>query len=668
MLATLPLELLINVVSFLNFEDFVNLKSTEIALRRILQNESISREIVKEHIFHSKEGQLADNQSIPYAAAIQRTFDRREALALARPYSALILGGGTSVVYREGVLCYVDGDVIRILDVHGAAKWEQVIDLNRIGTHVWKGGKPFGRAELLHYQDGILSFLYRSPLSNGQYDTEEAWLMAINIGKNIPTAKRVRLAMIVQNSKFFVRNDSRFLYVGTHDGMGSHRHHEWVLQGYNLSNGHPCSSLQLSDFFGTELRQTVIFEVYDGYLYAISNQSSFEVEEVDWTSYYHCCRFPLNDPTCQRLQRQKIFRRQHREGPINDSWTDVGLHKDEGTGELFISECRREWKDGVSTQQRTYYRSDPLAFTDEPFDADTGPITYPPNDPLVKMLDDKSKPLYSDPVPRIARNYQPEPINATKNLPLAEAFLLAKTKYRTFIPASSAHLDLVVDGYPPRHPTPTPPHARHWQQQLRLRIGSRILSRPINPATELLYEAWPKEDPIPNSEEHFRDRGIRLWPPAATHPDLLDLLNPAVVPDSTSRMIGDVVAVADERTLIYMPAPLFRHEGENRRIVLVNFDRGIQFCGMDGHKLPVMHIKLPENEEGLDVTLREDRAGQDKGKGKERETSVMDVDSVSADVDGSETKASEERETRDWWGEDSATHLAVGRGYRFSYS
>lgn len=45
--ASLPLELLINVVSFLNLEDFVNLKSSEKPLWRNLQNESISRDIVK---------------------------------------------------------------------------------------------------------------------------------------------------------------------------------------------------------------------------------------------------------------------------------------------------------------------------------------------------------------------------------------------------------------------------------------------------------------------------------------------------------------------------------------------------------------------------------------------------------------------------------------------
>lgn len=50
-IATLPLELLINVVSFLNFQDFVNLKNTGKGLWRILQDESISRGIVKVFLF-----------------------------------------------------------------------------------------------------------------------------------------------------------------------------------------------------------------------------------------------------------------------------------------------------------------------------------------------------------------------------------------------------------------------------------------------------------------------------------------------------------------------------------------------------------------------------------------------------------------------------------------
>lgn len=45
--AGLPLELLINVVSHLNLEDFINLKLASGELFQLLNNESLSREMVK---------------------------------------------------------------------------------------------------------------------------------------------------------------------------------------------------------------------------------------------------------------------------------------------------------------------------------------------------------------------------------------------------------------------------------------------------------------------------------------------------------------------------------------------------------------------------------------------------------------------------------------------
>ena len=544
-----------------------------------------------------------------------------------------------------------------MLDVHLAAGVEQVIDLERIGNHVWKVEKPCSRAELLHYQDGMLSFLYRAPISNPQYDTEEIWLLAVNVREDVPTSKRVRLAILVQNSKFLVRNDSHHLYVGSHDGMGSHGHHEWVFQGYDLSNGQPIQSLQLPDFFGTDIRQTVVFEIYDGYLYAVSNQSSFEVEEIDWTSFYHCHRFPLHAPTPSFLQRTQIFRRQHRDGPINDSWTDLGLIKDERTGTLFITECRREWKHGMSTQQRTYYREPlPIEFCCEslpielPDDAqERKTIKYPANDPLVKVLDEKSKASYSESVPRISRNFHPEPVTTT------QTFLLAKTKYRNFIPASSAFLDLVIDDYPPRQPTQAFLPSRRWQQQLRLRIGSRIQASPIDPVTGRLYKLTLEETLLEDSEERFIDRGIVLWPPVTAPTDLLDLLNPACVPDSTSRMIGDVAAMADERSLVYMPAPLFRQDGENRHIVLVNFDPAIRF-----RDLPSIKFE-GTRDENRDVFMRDNRVGSGKERGFE---------ALAREEDGGMRYGMEEegRESNQhgWWRVENAMHLNM-KGFQFEY-
>lgn len=586
--------------------------------------------------------------------AVERTFQRREAYALAGPYSALILGSGTSFVYRDGVVCYVDGGFIRILDVHQAALVEHVVNLGQFSNHWWKGAKPFLSVDLLHCQDGVLSFLYRS----GQNFTEETWLIAIDIRESHPIDKRIRLVTLMPNSKFFVRNDSHFLYVGSYNGMGSFGSREWVMQGYDLSNGQLQPVLNLPNLYGSDLRQTLAFEIYDGYLYALSNQSSFEVEEIDWTSYFHCYRFPLHTPTGDHLERRQLFRRQHREGPINDSWTHLDLHRDERTGNLFITECRREWKNGHSAQQRTYY-SAPLLFSDqtEGIDSQDAGVSYPAGDPLVKVLDERSRPNWSESVPHLPRNCHPEPIDAP------HTFLLAKTKYRTFIPSSLAYLDLVIDDFPSRRGgiQVVTTNTRHWQQQIRIRLGSRIQCSPIDKDTNLLYKPTVgDEGPISDSEERFADRGIALWPPTNAPVELLDLLNPAHDPNvMTSRTIGDVFAVADERSLVYMPAPTFRSRVENKSIILVSFDSGIRFQGL---------TRLERDEFGKRTWVKKEKAEVMKddvietGHGMEWANSVKKQPPSGfreEDQEGSQIA----REQSDWWSVEDAKYLEIGKGF-----
>lgn len=587
-------------------------------------------------------------------------------------------------------MCYVDGRscCIRVLDLHQASSAEEVIDLDVIGQCIWKPSKSFLHAELLHYQDGVLSFLCYTPTDEqNPCEGEDSWLVAINIQPNILTSQRIRLAIMMQTSKFWVRNDSHYLYVGSHDGRVEGGHHEWVLQGYSLTNGLPTPSLQLCNMFGTDLRQTVVFEIDDGYMYALSNQSSFEVEEIDWTSYYHCYRFPVHDPVHDQLKRVDIWRRQHREGPINDSWTDLGLHKDERTGDLLITECRREWKDGLSTQKRTYY-SEPLKFPSDSQDSACGsttsaiaadespnepaltrPTQYPFNDPLYKAVGEENKPLYSDPVPRIPRNFHPE--YSTSESP-ARTFLLAKTKHRAFIPASKAYSDLVQDNYTQ---PPTSPH-RPWQQQLHLRIGSRFQSSPIDKTTKLLHERSldGNDMPIPGSEERFKDRGIRLWPPADAPVELLDLLNPAIVPDAQNRFIGEVTAVTDERSVVYMPGSMFRSDGVERNIVLINFDPGMQFHGLTPLQVGQPGTKAKERSE---VFLSGNSKGKERGRERggghlEMRKQMMANAGPGTDLDvGDGSEAREKNKSaparRDWWRHERARYLEINRGYRFSY-
>lgn len=702
--ADLPWELLINVVSYLNFEDFVNFKATRRRLLRALRTEGLCREIVKvaacnppskirnlhclpnvtqRCIPYAKEAGLADRKMISYMTAVDRTFDRREAFALACPYSALVVGCGSSFLYRDGFLCYISQKMIRVLNVHEAARVENLIDLEAMGRWLWPQVKIFSHVELLHYQEGILSFLYYSAKSAGGAGGSgrgERWLIVIDIRPDDPI---VRLTIIIQRPRIWVRSNDRYLYVGSHDGDGDHGHREWVLQGYDLHTSKPMPPLPLTSFWGTDFRETIAFEIYDGYLYAVSNRSSYEVEEIDRTSFYHCQRFPVDKPNC--LQRQRIWRRQHQEGPINDSWTDLGLHRDERTGEVLIIEARKEWKDGVGPQKRTFYTerldysgcsledqmmSETRSRSGSPPDhVESPPPTpgragspYLPDEPRVKLM--QKDPLYADPCLRIHRDYYPEYSGPE---PAPDTFLLSRTRYRTFLPASSAFLDVVLDDYPLRTPGALYP-PRTAQQQIRLRIGSRVRASPLDPTTCLLRPPMfdRADEPLPESEERFVDRGIQLWPPANAPTELVELLNPG------GARVGEVSAVEDERSLVYRAAPTTSAEGAERNIVLVNFDRGVR------HEwLPLLQwtgMYEPTSADVPAVTLPGKRSERREPGEMVRPGEPIRVDSVGSGSAGrgsgpnpssTETRAMRDAERRTWWRREPAMHLEIQKGYRF---
>ena len=114
--------------------------------------------------------------------------------------------------------------------------------------------------------------------------------------------------------------------------------------------------IQLHGFAGSEIGSTAAFKLHDGHLYAVTNYDAFDVIEVDFTSYYHCIRIPLNDArqnTCEAART--IFRRQHLDGPVNDCWNTLDLQVDERTKELVIVEGRAEWPYGGGELSRGIY-------------------------------------------------------------------------------------------------------------------------------------------------------------------------------------------------------------------------------------------------------------------------------------------------------------------------
>ena len=60
--------------------------------------------------------------------------------------------------------------------------------------------------------------------------------------------------------------------------------------------------------------------------------------EVEWISYYCCIRFPLDHPGKGSLEHTKIWRRNQREGPVDQRWRYLRLYPDEATGEPRIIE------------------------------------------------------------------------------------------------------------------------------------------------------------------------------------------------------------------------------------------------------------------------------------------------------------------------------------------
>ncbi|KAE8358474.1 hypothetical protein BDV27DRAFT_137677 [Aspergillus caelatus] len=577
----IPYDVFYQVASTLDCHDFVHLSRVNQSLNALMRNESLARKTVENHLLHTKEGQQATENKSGYRKALGRLYDIKEAVATADPYSASIIGYGSAFLYSGGALCYVFNDEIRALDVHGASQVEHVLNLHAVLSRVIPDCDPTEDAtqlSLMNYSHGVLAF------SVEIVERREAWLLAVDMRRKTEGGKgRLRLRRQLESKqRLFVRHNQSYLYYGTHSGAGYHGYKQWIVNCFELGTGKQTNEkpVQLHDFAGNEIGQTVCFDVHQDHLYAVSTQTAFEMEEVDWTSFYvWVCVAPTNNT--KRVTLNRTWRRQHREGPINDSWSDISLRHDEATKQLIILECRREWHKGGSENFRTYYVQ-PLPSPTEitQHSKHQGEAFRPvslPDEPLTKTLDPSSKPNYERPRKRLRRHYHPEYTLGHDDPVHRQDFILNRTKLRTYNLSASTFVDLVND------PCPTPgsliPHDR-----LRLRMVSRKRKCPIDETGEegtpnLLYrpeitEEEQEEDgqPADCSEERFASRGVRLWPPDNAPPVLTQLLCP-------SKRTGKVEAIADERTIIYT----VNQEGlssDLQAIILINFDPALRLPGL----------------------------------------------------------------------------------------
>jgi hypothetical protein len=515
---------------------------------------------------------LAQEQKIAYSEALKSIYDRRTAFSNANPFSARVVGQGTTFTYHQGVLCVLDGHVIRVSDLHSSSGYHE-IDLAPVLGSIAESSSSSPsepKISLMYYSDDIIAVHYerKGRPSNGR-------LFVISTKPNITQNERViREVELESGYKLFVRHTSNYLYYGTYTGIGPHGHHEWEIFGVSLSTENPlppCTQpLQLEDFFGTDINSTIAFVIHDGYFYAVSNQTTFDAEELDWTSFYHCIRFSLAQPLKEAVEvNQRVYRRQHKEGPIHDSWTDLTIQFNEATNDPMIVESRREWQNGSSRQTRTFYTT-AITFEDDPTATpESGPL-LPVDDVFSEMVDSTNHPNYAPEKARHTWEFHPEfPVNSEMT---SRSFILARTKFRAYNLACTSFLDLVEDEKCCPNSSTGP--------CLRIRIGSRRIApadwnAPGNGKGRVNF-------PVVKNDAEYRPSSIKMWPPPASKclcsRRLHSILNPELpAGDGRNRV---VTGVADERSLVYMiknAKTYGKDESADKGvIVMVNFARDME--------------------------------------------------------------------------------------------
>ena len=560
---------------------------------------------------HAKEASLVRRGEISYWEAAQRVFRRREAFAMARPFSVQILNFGSTFVYRQGVLCYRSGSSLRILNIHNSAQLEQVINLPALISDEVEGDLQGcqGALKLLSYNDGVLICLYLAGKP-----VEVAYILAVRIfTSSHPSARYLFAHPLGSYRGIFARSNDSFICYGICDGLESGVP-LWSIICFRLDTDPVnASKVVLRGVAGTDVGVTVCFEIHQGYFYAASTQPSPSLIFHNWDSYYHCCRIPLDDPRQHRLEHRHIWRRNHIDGPINDLWSNLRLHVDESTGALTIIEIRREWQFGASISKRTYFIQ-PINFADGCLsfaargDASRRPISSSDTkNPQVCELCAATSPVgYASYISmgirqssRIPDYRPPRHIHASDDtLSSIHRWELFQVKLQYYDPSSSAFLDLICDQQEGADSGET--------RRIRILVGSRKLAPPSVNAQGLLTQPELDEGTgriKPGSEESWIRSGSWLWPPrgsvsspAATNSDSLaatsspnlgelgklhQILNyvPANVgylgKRSGNESIDDLVpeAVADERSVVYSSGPA---ASGRQAIILINFDPAIR--------------------------------------------------------------------------------------------
>ncbi|KAG9242663.1 hypothetical protein BJ878DRAFT_425404 [Calycina marina] len=584
-LSALPNELLFAIVGNVELEDVFNLAQTCRALEFLMREENICKKIMQINAPFSEEWRDAESANHGNAEAFRRIVKRRQAVANADPYIMAMIGLGDAFIYSQGILCYSLDDKIRILDLQRSHHQETIVSIPGLLTAALPGveSNSTGYFKLLHHSSSIISSLYVA--SGGD---SSPWLIAFHIA----TKQVVLVKELESTDKLFVRNDSTHLYFGTYSRFNRGGCMKWLICGYTFETASWFErDIYLPGLIGSEIGSTVCFELRRGFFYAVSNQTPHGVEEMDWTSVYHCVLFSVHSPW--KIESSRKWRRQQREGPIDDRWTDLRLDFNESANEVRIVESRKEWHPGSSSSRRTCYTTE-IKFPDDkparennpqsldhltassstdPSSSDIGSSSHSlipspississasgelqrqslqalPDEPLRKLLDVDNRSLHMK-----ARTRRPEHTHPECDS-MGAMHTLMRSQVRYYHTSAMTFMDLVDQ----------PLHTDFYRtQRVRLRAAARTRSMPFNRlANEQQGGAYP-------------DQPIKYWPENQdpTKPDeRLDNLYNVLSPPSH---LGEIEGVMDERSIVYATGP----RNAPRALIFIGFDPSMHLEGV----------------------------------------------------------------------------------------
>ncbi len=498
-------------------------------------------------------------------------------------------------IYKNGVLLYTVEHELRILDLHGSATTELVVDRTKLLGGIIEQSATSKKSvfDLLYFANDIVSCLYTHARPHRQ-----SWLVVFNAREN----RLITVHRLETSYKIFVRNDDKFLFYGTHSHTGRDGFRRWILKAFDLQRGLWMDrSLLLQPLVGSDIGSTVWFEISDGYFYGVANSVSFEIEEAEWSAFYKGFRFPTDQSWYQNLEwapQDKMWRRQHKEGIIDDRWTFLSSFKDEDTGQLRILESRKEWLDGSSAARRTYYMTD-LNFRsavgkgkaaahgpqsgaraeeedgfddDDDSDDDDDGGEDSDGDTYGDGGADEGVIVYTGQSRRSGRTKKtgkgfipptrdPHAVHRGDDGDTSVMFTLSKCFIRSYYPSCHTFMDLVDDSPPP-----------YSGQRIRIRAGSRRLLSPserTNPTRS--YDTQGEEEDLYKYEE------VLLWPPEQdpeNHDPNLDLLSKILNPKDH---LGGVRGASDDRSIVYSTGGT---PGSCAALVFLSFDAGIRLEGI----------------------------------------------------------------------------------------